>query len=81
MAREYDVSEKLAYVEEYENSGLSISEFAREKNIPSTTFRGWLRLERAMSFGEINLNQTTSITKSTTTTAINNIRKSIVFAR
>lgn len=66
MAREYGAEEKIAYVEEYENSGMSIAQFAREKQLPSSTLRSWLRLNQAMTFGEINLSQTTSITKSAT---------------
>lgn len=42
MAREYDAEEKIAYVEEYENSGMSIAEFAREKRLPASTLRSWL---------------------------------------
>lgn len=66
MAREYCAEEKLAYIEEYENSGMSISGFAREKQIPASTLSSWLRLNQAITFGEINLNQTTSITKTAT---------------
>lgn len=80
MSREYTLEEKLAYVEEFENSGMKQSQFAREKQIPETTFRGWLRLERAMAFGEINLNQTINTTQSNTMLATRSIRKPIVFA-
>ena len=66
MSREYAAEEKIAYVEEYENSGMSIAEFAREKRLPASTLRSWLRLNQAMTFGEINLSQTTSITKTAT---------------
>ena len=66
MAREYCEEEKLAYIEEYKNSGLSIAQFAREKQIPASTLSSWLRLNQAMTFGEINLTQTTSITKTAT---------------
>lgn len=66
MSREYDVDEKIAYVEEYKNSGLSVAQFAREKRIPPSTLSSWLKLNQAMTFGEINLSQTTSITKTAT---------------
>ena len=66
MSREYDVAEKAAYIEEYKNSGMNVAQFAREKQIPASTLSSWLRLNQAMTFGEINLNQTTSITRSAT---------------
>ena len=47
MTREYSVEEKIAYVEQYESSGMSISKFERDKNIPISTFRGWIRLNKA----------------------------------
>ena len=53
---------------------MSIAEFAREKRLPASTLRSWLRLNQAMTFGEINLSQTTSITKTTIVP-----RKPIVF--
>ena len=53
---EYSIAEKIAYVEEYRESGLSQSQFAKTKGIAPTTFSGWLRLERALAFGEIDLN-------------------------
>ena len=75
MTREYSIEEIIAYVEQYESSGMSISKFARDKNIPISTFRGWIRLNKAMAFGEINLNQTPNITSDATIVP----KKSIVF--
>lgn len=66
MAREYDAEERIAYLEEYKNSGLNAAQFAREKQIPASTLRNWISLDQSMSFGEINLSQTTSITKTAT---------------
>ena len=34
---------------------MSLSEYAREKGIPATTLRGWVRLDRALAFGKIDL--------------------------
>ena len=51
----YSEEEKIAYVEEFKESGMSITAYAREKEIPATTLRGWLRLDRALSFGEIDI--------------------------
>ena len=62
---EYSIAEKIAYVEEYKESGLSQYQFAKSKGIAPTTFNGWLKLERAMAFGEINLDEINSNVTST----------------
>ena len=66
MSREYNKEEKISCVAEYQDSGMSIAEFAREKRIPASTLRSWIRLNHAMTFGEINLSQTTSIAETST---------------
>lgn len=76
MVREYTQEEKLAYVEEFKASGMSQKRFAKEKGIPDTTFRGWLRLDRALGFGEISLKPTT-----TNYAAKEPVRKTMIFAR
>ena len=79
---EYSIAEKIAYVEEYRESGLSQSQFAKTKGIAPTTFSGWLRLERALAFGEIDLNKS-NIThvETTTNTKVINIKKSTIFVK
>jgi hypothetical protein len=76
VAREYSQEEKIAYVEEFKSSGMTSTAFAREKNIPDTTFRGWLRLERAMAFGEIDLKPS-----NVSETSKVSIKKTMVFAK
>lgn len=56
----YTDKEKEEYLEEYRNSNLSIGAFAREKNIPVSTFRGWLTKEMEIRFGELNLGEITT---------------------
>ena len=51
----YTKQEKEIILTEYKESGKSISEFSRVKNIPTTTIRGWLKTEQLQNFGEINL--------------------------
>ena len=34
---------------------MSLSEYAREKGITATTLRGWVRVDRALAFEEIDL--------------------------
>ena len=53
----YTDKEKKEYIEEYRNSNLSIGEYTREKNIPASTFRGWLTREMEIRFGELNLEE------------------------
>ncbi len=74
--REYTQEEKLAYVEEFKTSGMSQKGFAKEKGIPDTTFRGWLKLDRALGFGEICLKPT-----ATNYEVKEPIRKTTIFAR
>lgn len=80
VVREYSKEEKMAYIEEFKASGMSQKRFAKEKGIPDTTLRGWLRLDRAMAFGEIDLKQ--PITHVTTTETVKQpIKKTMVFAK
>ncbi len=75
--RTYNEEEKKAYVDEFKESGLSITAYARAKGIPDTTLRGWLRLDSALGFGKIDLG-----THSASQLAVQQIqhKKSMVFA-
>lgn len=57
MARVYSDKEKEEYLAEYHESGMSKSEFSREKDIPTTTFRRWLDNENRSTYGMIDLNK------------------------
>ena len=77
--RVYSTEEKLTYVDEFKTSGITKAEFSRLKNIPVTTLKNWLRLDKAMEFGEINLSEPTQevakpVIKKTTVFAGENIR-------
>lgn len=76
LAREYSKEEKIAYVEEFKSSGMNLAEFARSKNIPSTTLRGWLRLDRALAFGEIDLKPQPQVVPPALV-----VKKTMVFAK
>ena len=75
--RTYREAEKKAYVDEFKESGLSITAYAKERGIPDTTLRGWLRLDSALEFGKIDLG-----THLTSQLAVQQIqhKKSMVFA-
>ena len=60
MIRSYSEEEKMAYVEEFKNSELGVTTFARRNGIPESTFRGWLKDISDLSFGMINLKPTPS---------------------
>lgn len=79
--KEYSKEEKLSYVESFKESGMSIAAYAREKGIPETTFRGWLRLDRAMTFGEIDIRPQFNEASNATFKPNQPIRKTIVFAK
>ena len=57
MARVYSDEEKEEYLAEYHESGKSKSEFSREKDIPTTTFRRWIDNENRSTYGMIDLNK------------------------
>lgn len=44
-------NEKKEILEEFKKSNLAIASFARQKSIPESTFRGWLKNEREIDFG------------------------------
>lgn len=56
--RVYDEEEKREYVQEFIDSGKSIYSFAKEKGIPQTTFKGWIRQYNDAMFGKIDLRET-----------------------
>ena len=79
--KEYSKEEKIAYVENFKESGMTIAAYAREKGIPETTFRGWLRLDKAMAFGEIDLKPQFNETANTPSRPSQPIRKTMIFAK
>ncbi len=74
----YGREEKQAYIEDYKNSGESLGRYALEKGIPESTLRGWLKEDRELTFGAIEIKGTNSplprVTKSATVFATENIR-------
>jgi len=44
ISRKYTDKEREHYLEEYQNSDLTISQFAREKGIPASTLKGWINV-------------------------------------
>lgn len=53
VLRKYTDKEKERYLEEYQNLDLTPGQYAREKGIPPSTFKGWLSKETDIRFGEI----------------------------
>ena len=53
--RTYEKKEKQAYVEDFKNSGETIGKYALEKGIPETTLRGWLKEDKDLTFGAIEI--------------------------
>lgn len=57
--RAYSEAEKAILLEEFKKSDESIAGFTKRHNIPSTTFRGWLKAnEEDVSFGAIEIRPT-----------------------
>ena len=54
ILRKYTDKERERYLEEYQNSELTVSGFAREKGIPASTLKGWLNKEADIRFGEVH---------------------------
>lgn len=76
--RTYSQEEKQAYVEEFKNSGETTSRYALERGIPETTLRGWLKEDKELTFGAIEIKPANTplprISKSATVFATENIR-------
>lgn len=76
--RTYEKEEKQAYIEDFKNSGETIGRYALEKGIPETTLRGWLKEDRELTFGAIEIKPSNmplpKTTKSATVFATENIR-------
>ena len=53
--RTYSEEEKLSHLELFKESGLSVNEYAREKDIPETTLRDWIKVDENVGFGKIDV--------------------------
>ena len=73
--RTYTEEEKMNYVAEFKASGMSINEYAKEVDIPETTFRDWVKVDRELGFGKVNLGKTFSVATSVT----NVVKRPMVF--
>ncbi len=78
MPVKYEKEEKKAIIEEYKNSGETIGRYALEKGIPKTTLKSWLKEDRNLSFGAIELKPSSiplpRVAKSATVFATDTIR-------
>lgn len=71
--RNYEVEEKLEYLEKYHESKQSINAFSRENDIPPSTLNAWIKEEQEGMFGVIDLNtEKPKVAKE--------IKKSMIFA-
>lgn len=52
----YTKEEKQAIVEAYKISGKSIKAYAEENNMKESTLQGWLKAEKDLTFGAIEVN-------------------------
>ena len=78
IARTYEKEEKQAYVEDFKKSGESLARYASEKGIPETTLRGWVKAEKELNFGAIEIKPSNTVipksTKNATVFVCENIR-------
>lgn len=76
--RTYDKQEKQAYIEDYKKSGEPLARYALENGILETTLRGWLKEDKELKFGAIEINSSNPplprISKSPIVFATENIR-------
>ena len=56
MGRVYSEEEKRLHLDQYKVSGMLKAEYARENDIPETTFRGWVKEENEADFGTVEIN-------------------------
>ena len=76
--RIYEKQERQAHIENYKKSGESLARYALENGIPETTLRGWLKEDKELKFGAIEINSSVpplpKISKSPIVFATENIR-------
>ena len=73
--RTYTEEEKMKHIAEFKASGISMNEYAKEVDIPETTLRDWIKVDRELGFGKININKPFS----TVTGVTNMVKKPMVF--
>ena len=66
----YSEEEKKAIVEDYKKSGLALKTYAKEIGIPESTLRGWIKEDREMSFGAIEVKPSVTIPKAKNNTMV-----------
>ncbi len=54
----YTKEEKQAIMEDYKNSGQSLREFTESRGIPTSTLQGWIKEDKNLTFGAIEVNAT-----------------------
>lgn len=72
MSQVYTQEEKEKYVEDFKQSRLPLSEYAREQGMPESTLRGWVKMDREEPFGIIDFSGTGAKTASVKTTVFVN---------
>ena len=66
----YDEENKKAIIEDYKKSGLALKTYAKEIDMPESTLRGWIREDREMSFGAIEVKPSATIPKARNNTMV-----------
>ena len=59
----YSIEEKRSYVTDFKASGQTIAKFCRDRNIPETTLRDWIKLDKYETFGAISLTEPSNETQ------------------
>ena len=73
--RTYTEEEKMNYVADFKARGMSMNEYAKEVDIPETTLRDWVKVDRELGFGKVNINKPLSVV----TGVPNMVKKPMVF--
>lgn len=66
----YSEDEKKAVIEDYKKSGLGSTAYAKEIGIAESTLRGWIKEDRGMSFGAIEIKPSATIPKAKNNTMV-----------
>lgn len=56
--KDFTYEQKVKYVEQFKNSGMSQEDFAKEIGVTRNTIKTWLEVDRVMEFGMIDLTET-----------------------
>ena len=70
LVQTYSEEEKKEIIEGYKSSGMPVATYAKERGMPESTLRSWLKEVQNMTFGAIEIKASTVIPKAKNNTMV-----------